>query len=140
MFFELGFWSPFPMGGFLAHPWCMREGPGPTSTSYARLCWYQKGDLVPSKECMWGWAMRRWGGWEKRRERELGLVYKVKKKKANLKNAFNDQSKNAQMQIFPKYFFSIKLESTGRKRQPYSHRKEKPLMWVMMQRVGNLMK
>lgn len=85
--------------------------------------------------------MRRWGGWEKRRERELGLVYKVKKKKkANLKNAFNDQSKNAQMQIFPKYFFSIKLESTGRKRQPYSHRKEKPLMWVMMQRVGNLMK
>lgn len=83
--------------------------------------------------------MRRWGGWEKRRERELGLVYK-EKKKANLKNAFNDQSKNAQMQIFPKYFFSIKLESTGRKRQPYSHRKEKPLMWVMMQRVGNLMK
>lgn len=67
-------------------------------------------------------------------------IQSKKKKKANLKNAFNDQSKNVQMQIFPKYFFSIKLESTGRKRQPYSHRKEKPLMWVMMQRVGNLMK
>lgn len=69
-----------------------------------------------------------------------GVGIQSKKKKANLKNVFNDQSKKGQMQIFPKYFFSIKLESTGRKRQPYSHRKEKPLIWVMMQRVGNLMK
>lgn len=44
------------------------------------------------------------------------------------------------MQIFPKYFLSIKLESMGTKGQPYSHRKEKPPIWVMMQRVGNVMK
>lgn len=67
----------------------MREGPGPTSTSYA---------LSPLRSGCGG-NRRRWGGREKWRERELGLICKVKK--TNLKNAFNDQSKNAQMQIFP---------------------------------------
>lgn len=54
----------------LAQSWYNGEGLSPVSTQYARLCW------LPNGVILWGVDLE----WEKEKEGELGLVYKMKRK------------------------------------------------------------